>query len=175
MSYDWSQFTVNSVYRAPIEQVWRSWATPGGLESFFIRSAEVRSPTGDLRKPDEEVQVGDRYHWRFWHPFEHKGEILAVTSRESLTFSFGSMEVTVTVSPYEDATEVTLNQRGCRTDPEGMAHDHLNCRSCWVYFLTNLQSVITYGHDLRDPEAPAWADAISIHWNLDEGADEEYG
>ena len=91
MSYDWSQFTVNSVYRAPIEKVWRAWATPGGLESFFIRSAEVRSPTGDLRKPEEEVQVGDRYHWRFWHPFEHKGEILAVTSRESLMFSFWSM------------------------------------------------------------------------------------
>ena len=39
--YDWSQFKVHMVYRAPRDDVVAAWATPGGLESFFIADGQV--------------------------------------------------------------------------------------------------------------------------------------
>ena len=60
--------------------------------------------------------------------------------------------------------ELRLEQTGCSTiDPE-RAWQHLNCRSCWGYFLTNLKSVLEHGTDLRDFETPELTDAVSIGW-----------
>ena len=42
------------------------------------------------------------------------------------------------------------------------AWQHLNCRSCWIYFLTNLRAILAGGPDVRDFEHPNWNDSISI-------------
>lgn len=164
VTYNWTTFTVHTIYRSTRDAVWRAWATPAGLESFFIREATVTAHNGERRAKDSSVCAGDAYHWRFWHDFELRGQILAVTPGDSLTFTFGSMETNVSLHDLNGAVEVALRQSNCRSDPEGSSEDHLNCRSCWVYFMTNLKSVIDTGHDLRDPDEPAWPDAVSIHW-----------
>ncbi|MHC4505510.1 MAG: hypothetical protein ACYTFI_19570 [Planctomycetota bacterium] len=55
--------------------------------------------------------------------------------------------------PYvNEHTELRLIQTGIPNTPEGRVFGHLNCRSCWIFFLTNLKSVLDGGRDLRDPD-----------------------
>ena len=92
------------------------------------------------------------------------GEFLEVDPPRFVAFTFGSMRVAVTVRAVDEDVEVRLEQTGCApTDPE-RAWQHLNCRSCWVYFLTNLKSVLEHGIDLRDRSRPGRNDAVSIGW-----------
>jgi uncharacterized protein YndB with AHSA1/START domain len=162
--YDWSAFTVHSYYRAPLEAVWQAWSTAEGLESFFIADARSEPATGPMRAPGEQVHAGDRYRWRFLHGLELVGSFREVDPMQRVAFSFGGMETSVDLQQRGDQVEVRLHQAGCRTDPEGSAGDHLNCRSCWVFFLTNLKSVLEHGTDLRDWEAPGVNDAVSVYW-----------
>ncbi len=43
------------------------------------------------------------------------------------------------------------------------ASSHLNCRSCWVFFLTNLKSVLENKYDLREQD-PNLSDCVSVHF-----------
>ena len=89
MSYDWSRFEITFFYYAPMEKVFRSWATPGGLESFFIKRCETP------RAKDDVFEAGDPYHFYYVQPYDHDGKILDVVDNERLAFTFGSMEVEV--------------------------------------------------------------------------------
>jgi len=161
-SYDWSQFHVRMVYLAPLTQVYRYFSTAEGLEAFFIYRAVHTSKDGTQRKTDEPVQTGDTYHWTYVHHFAHGGEFLLVEPNQLVRFTFGSMTVDIHFREVEGGTEVDLHQTNCATvDPE-RAWQHVNCRSCWIYFMTNLRSVIAGGADLRDFEHPNWNDSVSI-------------
>jgi hypothetical protein len=48
-----------------------------------------------------------------------------------------------------------------RDDPEDRVQGSLNCRSCWIYFLTALKGQMERGIDLRD-RRPETADSISV-------------
>ena len=52
------------------------------------------------------------------------------------------------------STLVRVHQFDIAGDDTGRAHGHLNCRSCWVYYLLNLRSVVAHGQDLRDANLP---------------------
>ncbi len=163
-NYDWSDFELSMYYLRPRSQVFGSWATGRGLESFFIARAEQYGAGGEVRGPDEIVQVGDEYHWSYVHDFQHSGRYLAVEIDERLTFTFGPMTVDIGFRDVEAGTEVHLHQTGCAaTDPDRV-WQHLNCRSCWIYFMTNLRAVLHAGVDLRDHEHPALNDSVSVGW-----------
>ena len=163
--YDWSQFHVHMYYLAPREEVFRRFATAAGLESFFVDSAEQKAPDGTPRGRDEIVRSGDTYQWKYVHDFAHGGTFLAVEPNRLVRFTFGDMTVEVAFRTVGDATEVDLHQAGCATVDPGRAWQHVNCRSCWIYFLTNLRSVLADGRDLRDRDHPQWNDSVSIGWN----------
>ena len=166
-AYDWSQFTLHMYYRASIERVFAAWSTSGGLTSFFIREARHVAPDGTVRAPGEPAQPGDRYAWDFMHPFRVEGEFLPSDERE-VAFTFGgAMRVKVTVRQVEEQVEVRLHQTGCATEDPDRAWQHLNCRTCWTYFMTNLKSVLEHDTDLRDRDRPAWNDSVSIGWAPD--------
>ena len=74
------------------------------------------------------------------------------------------MTVAVALRTVVAATELDLHQTGCAMEDPAPAWEHVNCRSCWVYFLTNLRSVLGTGVDLRDHEHPEWNDSVSIGW-----------
>lgn len=163
--YDWSQFHVHMVYLAPRNEVFARFATAEGLASFYIGTAEHRAPDGTPRAPDEPVQAGDTYDWRYVHDFGHAGTFLEVIENERLSFTFGTMEVAVSFRDVQGGTAVDLHQTGCATEDPDRAWQHVNCRSCWIYFFTNLRSVLANGTDLRDHGHPAWNDSVSIGWD----------
>lgn len=164
MSYNWSEFTVHTYVRRPVNELFSIWATCSGLERFFIKSARLTSPDGRKRGPDDPAQTGDEYHWRFMHEYELTGRIIEVNNNRSITFSFGSMEVNVEVNDVGGLSLVRLWQYNIPFETEEeKASSHLNCRSCWVFFLTNLKSVLESGHDLRESD-PARSDCVAVHF-----------
>jgi len=161
-AYDWSQFHVRMYYLAPFEEVFRYFSTAEGLESFFLYQAVHTSKNGVLRPTDEPVQTGDTYHWAYVHDYAHRGEFLLVETNRLVRFTFGAMTVDIHFREVDGATEVDLHQTNCATTDPDRAWQHVNCRSCWIYFMTNLRSVIAGGTDLRDFEHPNWNDSVSI-------------
>lgn len=166
--YDWSRFEVHDYYDAPAREVFRAWATAGGLCRFFLEEARHASPAGRERAPGEAARPGDRYHWRWRHGPGIEGEFLGVDEDRLVAFTFGGMEVRVRPVPVDGGTRLDLEQTGIETDDAGRVRGHLNCRSCWVFFLTNLKSVLHHGHDLRD-RRPERAMSIEVGFPLPEG------
>lgn len=157
MSYDWTRFSITFFYYAPLERVFRAWATPGGLESFFVE--ECRTARGK----DELVRAGEEYLFRYVHGFEHGGRFLGLRENEQLAFTFGEMKVEVTFTEVAGGARVVLQQSGI----EDQVMSHMNCRSCWLYFMTNLKSVLEHGIDLRDKEHPERASSMEVGYPVD--------
>lgn len=165
--YDWSQFHVHMYYLAPLTHVFRYFSTSQGLESFFIHKAVHTAKDGTPRKSDEPVQTGDRYDWTYVHDFAHGGTFIQVESNRLVQFTFGTMSVEIHFRDVGEATEVDLHQTNCATEDPDRAWQHVNCRSCWIYFMTNLRSVLAGGPDIRDHQHPNWNDSVSIGFNPD--------
>ena len=161
-TYDWSEFHVRMYYLAPLGDVFRRFATAEGLESFFIHKATHTAADGTVRASNELVQSGDRYDWTYVHDFGHGGSFEQVEPDRRVRFTFGTMRVDVRFRDLGDATEVDLHQTRCATTDPERAWQHVNCRSCWIYFLTNLRSLLAGGPDLRDHDHPNWNDSVSI-------------
>jgi hypothetical protein len=79
------------------------------------------------------------------------------------------MHVEIKLREVAGATEVQLHQTGCAAEDPARAWQHLNWRSCWIYFLTNLRSILAGGPDLRDFAHPNWNDSISIGFDPNAG------
>lgn len=160
-SYDWSRFDIVFYYDQPPAEVFRAWATSAGLTSFFVETACFASNDGIERASGEIVTVGDRYRWDWRHPYWLEGEVTGLSSSREIAFTFGSMLVSVRLASVDRGTELRLIQTGIPDSPDGRVFGHLNCRSCWVFFLTNLKSVLGGGADLRDPD-PARVSSMEV-------------
>jgi uncharacterized protein YndB with AHSA1/START domain len=165
--YDWSQFHVRMYYLAPLEEVYRRFSTAEGLESFFIHKATHTAADGTHRAADEPVQSGDRYEWTYVHDYSHGGRFEQVEPGRLVRFTFGPMLVDVHFRELAEATEVDLHQTSCATEDPERVWQHLNCRSCWIYFMTNLRSVLAGGPDVRDHRHPNWNDSVSVGFDPD--------
>jgi len=124
---------------------------------------------GSPRAADEQVRTGDRNQWTCVHDFAHSGEFEQVETDQLIRFTFGTMNVAIHFRDVDGATEVDLHQTNCATEDPDRAWQHLNCRSCWIYFMTNLKSVLAGGPDIRDHEHPTWNDSVSIGFDPDAG------
>jgi hypothetical protein len=151
-------------YLAPIGDVFERFSTSGGLESFYVKSARILGPDGQPRDDDERFVAGDTYDFQYVHNFGHDGEILAIETDTLVSFTFGVCQVDIHFREIDGATEVDLHQTGCPLEDPDRAWMHLNCRSCWIYFMTNLRSVLAGGPDVRDYDHPEWNDSVSIAW-----------
>lgn len=153
-TYDWSRFVTRINVKAPIEKLYRCWATREGIEYWFLRLGEFKTADGILRAEDEFVQQGDTYRWR-WHgwPDEvtEEGSILVANGKDYLKFSFGkagNCAVTIKEEPGENIVE--LQQDNIPTDEYGMHNWHLGCKTGWTFYLANLKSLLEGGIDLRN-------------------------
>ena len=149
-SYDWSKFTLTFYYNAHIVRVFRTWTTAAGLESFFIERCVFSDAQGNGREVNASAEVGDAYLWKFRQEFEVQGNVTAMRVKEQFSFSFGDMHVDIFFKVVNDKTEVHLVQSQIPDSDDGRVMGHLNCRSCWTYFMTNLSAVLEHGQDLRD-------------------------
>jgi uncharacterized protein YndB with AHSA1/START domain len=159
--YDWSRFELVYYYDRPVVDVFRAWATAAGLESFFLAAAVFTDPEGRERAPDEPAQAGDTYRWTWRHGHSVEGEVLPSAENGQFSFTFGGQSVSVFFAPCGHQTEVHLVQFDIPDTDAGIVFGHLNCRSCWIFFLVNLQSVLDGGGDLRDA-APERVSSIEV-------------
>jgi uncharacterized protein YndB with AHSA1/START domain len=154
-TYDWSTFEIVFYYDRPVGEVFRAWATAEGLESFFIESARFTSTEGTQRAPAEIIGTGDDYAWTWRHGHSITGRVTNVFEDREVSFTFGGMSVSVFFRAVRGRTEVLLRQSEIPETTEGRVLGHLNCRSCWIFFMTNLKSVLAAQRDLRDEDPGA--------------------
>jgi uncharacterized protein YndB with AHSA1/START domain len=162
--HDWSVFDVYLYMEAAPRDVLRYWQTSKGITQFFV--AEMSASDDNCAEVSvSALAAGSRYNWRGIHDYSGEGQFLQV-SEESVEFTFGRhYHVAVSVTPVGSGTLLHLRQSGIGEDNSEQIHGTLNCRSCWIYYLVNLKSVVESGNDLRD-QNPATADAVSVGFNL---------
>jgi len=159
-THDWNVFDVHLYLDGSPAEVLRYWQTAEGFTRFFVAEMTVGSGNGD----ETTLAPGSRYSWRGIHDYSSEGQFLRITD-ELVEFSFGTRyQVIVSVTPLGTGTRLHLRQSGMGDEDSEQVHGALNCRSCWIYFLVNLKSIVEYGIDLRDRN-PATADAISVEFN----------
>jgi uncharacterized protein YndB with AHSA1/START domain len=147
--YAWTRFELVFYYDQAIEEVFAAWATGAGLESFFIENALFTSRSSGERKPQDIIESNDTYRWEWRHAASLDGKITGVERNRRIEFTFGEMNVSVKLSTVGEQTELHLVQTDIPDTAHGRVFGHLNCRSCWIFFLTNLKSVLDQGIDLR--------------------------
>ena len=79
-TYNWSSFSKRVNIKASIAEVYAMWATPGGLEKWFLRLAEFTHADGNTLYANDSIQPGDSYRWRWFgwpDSMEEKGKVLA--------------------------------------------------------------------------------------------------
>ena len=149
-NYDWSTFRITYYYNAHIIRVFRTWTQSAGLESFLITRGVYTSKQNTVRDDDESPAKGDHYHWQFRSNLEVSGDITQYIEKQKFAFTLGDMQVDLNFSVLGDQTEVELIQSNIPVTNEGKVSEHLNWHSRWIFFMTNLSSVLDYGNDLRD-------------------------
>ena len=149
-TYDWSTFSLTFYYNAHITRVFRVWTQAEGLESFFIERCIYTNHRNEARDNKETPKTGDAYSWEFRQDLRIEGTITAIEDKQRFSFTFGDMLVDVYFRVLDNQTEVQLVQSKIPETPHGQVMGHLNCRSCWTFFMTNLSSVLDHGKDLRD-------------------------
>ncbi|MFN8278724.1 MAG: hypothetical protein U0V49_00420 [Saprospiraceae bacterium] len=153
-NYDWSRFTVKQVVHAPDSQIHKLLSTPSGLETWFLRSAILKDPNGNVRLGHEAIQAMDRYVWQ-WHGYpdsvSEQGEFLTPEKDEIIRFKFGSAGIVHIRILHEHAeTIIELQQTDIPIHEEAKVNWHLGCKTGWTFYLLNLKSVLEGGRDLRN-------------------------
>ena len=152
-NYDWTQFDLYHYYHAPLEKVWQAWATPEGLRSFFVETCTGFDTAGSQLEPTQTFVPDGTYEWKWRQGFPGNGQFFEIAAMQHLAFSFGaSMRVDVHFLDTGSGVRVHLHQSNIPDSEDGRVIGHLNCRSCWIFFMTNLVSVLTNGMDLRDDD-----------------------
>jgi uncharacterized protein YndB with AHSA1/START domain len=153
MSNHWSEFKLRVNINAPIDKAYAAWATKEGLESWFLKKADLMAGATQRQGADK-AQKGDEYEFRwFGHPdrVSHKGKVIAADGKSQFTFTF-SQDLPVSISLYRecDETIVELVETFDPTDEEVVRKHYLGNMKGWIFFMINLKSVLEGGLDLRN-------------------------
>lgn len=150
----WSQFKLRVNINTSSEKAYDAWATPAGLQSWFLRKAEFIDPKGEPKQNDARILTGDIYEWR-WHGYPdevvEKGKILLANGSNQFGFTF-SLGCPVTISIYTecDETIVELMESNLPADEETILKHYVDDSKGWIFYLANLKSVLEGGLDLRN-------------------------
>jgi uncharacterized protein YndB with AHSA1/START domain len=153
-NFDWSRFVKRIPVNGQTQSLYDLWTTQEGLERWFLRHADFKQKDGQPRGRTARIEPGDTYEWR-WHGWEdemvERGTILEVNGRDKIKFVFGKAgTVTVTIVKESGMPLVELVQDKIPSDEESKVNFHLGCQTGWVFYLTNLKSVVEGGLDLRN-------------------------
>jgi uncharacterized protein YndB with AHSA1/START domain len=150
----WTSFKVTGDYNTDIRSLYEAWATPAGLEKWFLREADFYTVPRRLREPEEFILKEDTYEW-FWHGFgdeaAEKGQILEANGTDLVKFTFSSGSI-VTVSIYSrngvSIIELVHSNIPIENDPAKSLF--VQCQVGWTFYLANLKSILEGGIDLRN-------------------------
>lgn len=153
MDERWSSFKIVADIEAPVHEIYRAWTTRSGMESWFLKQALFIGPDCE-RHADEHFQAGDKYDWR-WHGFAddvfEKREILEANGRDLLKLTFsGGCIVTVSIAAKDDVSLITLTQENIPLENDPDKSIYVGCHTGWLFYLTNLKSILQGGIDLRN-------------------------
>jgi uncharacterized protein YndB with AHSA1/START domain len=153
-AYSWDRFVVRIDINAPVEQLYKGWATSSGIVHWFLRWCEYRNADGSVKGENEFVQKGDMYKWR-WHGYPdevtEEGTILEANGKDFFKFSFGQAgDCSVTIKQEQGVTIVELVQENIPTDEKGMHYYHVGCKTGWTFHLADMKSIYEGGKDLRN-------------------------
>ncbi len=151
---DWTKFTITADFNVDRASIYQAWATPGGLESWFLRKANFYAIGKRLRQVDESISSGDTYEW-FWHGFDdstsEKGQVLEVNDMDFLKFTFsGGTIVSVLLETKNGLTIVKLIQENIPLEDDPLENLYVQCQTGWTFYLANLKSILEGGIDLRN-------------------------
>jgi uncharacterized protein YndB with AHSA1/START domain len=152
--HDWTKFTITADFNTDARSIYKAWATPAGLESWFLRKADFYTITGRLRERDEFILKEDTYEW-LWHGFDdnalQKGVVLEVNSIDFLKFTFtDDTIVSINIRSANGLTILELTQENIKEDPNPNSNLFVQCQTGWTFYLANLKSIMEGGIDLRN-------------------------
>jgi hypothetical protein len=140
-----------------VENAYRAWATPSGFDSWFIGQMVFTGPDGATRAGDALVQAGDEYTCylgRKPQTVAIKGKVLKANGRDLFSFTFSKgCPVTISIYTEHGETIVELIESHLPTDEETMRKHYVGDSKGWIFYLTNLKSVLEGGLDLRNKNA----------------------
>ena len=152
-NFNMSSFTHGIYLNSPVEKVFVFAATPSGIVKWFIGKAKYYYKDMNIRLGNEFVKKGDSFLWTWLNKdLELKGIVTESVENKTFQFTFSPLYI-VTLNFYSqnNKTKLTLTQEyqesATRND-----FNYINCCTCWVFFLTNLKSVIENGIDLREKD-----------------------
>ena len=150
----WSSFKLTGDYNTDIRSLYEAWATPAGLEKWFLRKADFYAIAGRLRDPDEFIMKEDTYEW-YWHGWDdstcEKGEILEANGTDLIKFTFsGGSIVTISLYSRNDVSIVELTQENIPEESDPLKNLYIQCQTGWLFYMANLKSVLEGGVDLRN-------------------------
>jgi len=153
-THDWSQFRLRIPVKADTDAIYRAWTTQEGLENWFLRKAAFTKKDGTSKERKDTVEPGDTYEW-LWHGWGdeivERGVIKEVNHQSSFGFSFGKAgNVNVAIKKEEGDILLELVQSDIPTDETSKAYFYLGCQKGWLFYLTNLKSILEGGIDLRN-------------------------
>lgn len=151
MAFD--KFTITAdINTEDVRSIYMMWATPKGLESWFLREADIYTIGKRLRDKEELIDKEDTYEW-FWYGYDdsERGMILETNGKDLFKFSFsGRSTVTVSLKTTKGLTLVELMQENIPKDNDLDSNLYVQCQIGWTFYLANLKSVIEGGIDLRN-------------------------
>jgi uncharacterized protein YndB with AHSA1/START domain len=154
---DFSQFKLRVNVKTSIENAYRAWATPSGFDSWFLGKMVFTDATGTVRGGDDPVQAGDEYVCYFNRQPETviiKGKVLKANGQNLFSFTFSKgCPVTISIYTEHNETIVELIESNLPTDEETMRKHYVGDSKGWIFYLTNLKSVLEGGLDLRNRNA----------------------
>lgn len=153
-AHDWSRFILRIPINAGIAPIYDAWITQAGLETWFLRKALFYNTDGIQKEQYARIEKGDRYEW-WWHGYSdevlEKGTVLNTNGKDHLEFTFGKAgNVRVTVKKETAVSMLELEQYNIPTDDYGQVTYHIGCTKGWLFYLTNLKSMLEGGIDLRN-------------------------
>lgn len=154
MDDKWTRFKVTGDFNIDIRTLYEAWATPEGLEEWFLRKADFFTIAGRHREPEEFILKEDTYEW-YWHGWGdetcEKGQVLEANGTDLIKFTFAKDNVvTVNISSRNGISLVELTQENIPIEEDPAKSLFVQCQAGWVFYFANLKSVLEGGLDLRN-------------------------
>jgi uncharacterized protein YndB with AHSA1/START domain len=153
---DFSQFKLRVNIKTSIENAYRAWATPAGLSSWFLGKVVFTDASGNARGNDDFGQENDDYSFYVYRPSNPdkivvSGKVLKANDKDVFSFTFSKgCPVSVTIYSEHNETMVELLESRLPTDEETIRKHYVGDSRGWIFYLTNLKSVLEGGLDLRN-------------------------
>ena len=150
-NYHWDRFYLHLYYQVRPEVLYRAWATPDGLASFFVSDC-IGLRDGEKIDSNSFFAVGDRFEFLWDDSSNTAGEFLEVNKEQFETvFSFGkNSKIRIRIKKDDKGSLLELKHFNIVGTPEEQHRFQLDCRVGWTYYMTNLRSVLESNIDLRD-------------------------